>query len=144
VSYVETAQGLSTDPAAVREESLAPTDAFCALACLQYDERDAPPRRARAAAMLADDSPLVDGSVHAAAAAADPVAVRRHLADDPGAARRRGGPYAWEPLLYLCYSRLPVHRPAEDVLAVARALLDAGPTRTRGSCGAGSPPRSPR
>lgn len=126
VSYVETARGLSTDPSAVREESLSPADAFCVLACLCYDERDAPPRREHAAAMLVADPTLVDDSVHAAAAAGDPVAVRRHLAHDPSAARRRGGPYDWQPLLYLCYSRLPVHRSPEDVLASARALLDAG------------------
>jgi hypothetical protein len=126
VSYVETARGLSTDPAAVHEESLAPSDAFCALACLQYDERDAPPRRARADAMLADAPTLVGDSVWAAAAASDPVALRAHLAADPGAARRRGGPYTWEPLLYLCYSRAALHRPAGDVLDAARLLLEAG------------------
>jgi hypothetical protein len=126
VRYVETARGLSTDPAAVLEDRLPPADAFCALACLQYDERDEPPRRARAATLLADDPTLVDGSVWAAAAAGDPAALRRHLERDPGSARRRGGPYQWEPLLYLCYSRLPIHRPAEDVLDAARVLLDAG------------------
>jgi hypothetical protein len=126
VSYVETARGLSTDPAAVHEEALAPPDAFCALACLQYDERDAPPRRARAETMLADAPTLVRDSIWAAAAASDPVAVRAHLAADPGSARRRGGPYAWEPLLYLCYSRVPRQGSAEDAVDAAVALLDAG------------------
>jgi hypothetical protein len=126
VAYVETARTLSTDPAAVAEEALPPADAFCALACLQYDERDEPPRRERAAAMLVDDPGLVTASVWAAAAASDPVALRRHLADEPGLAHRRGGPYGWEPLLYLCYSRVPDGRRAEDSVEAARLLLDAG------------------
>ncbi len=126
VSYVETARGLSADPAAVAEDRLRPEDAFCAFACLQYDERDEPPRRARATALIADDPSLVDRSVWAAAAASDPVAVRRHLDADPRLARRRGGPYRWEPLLYLSYARLPVLRSAEEVLTVARLLLGAG------------------
>jgi hypothetical protein len=126
VAYVETAASLSRDPSAVDDDDLDPADAFCALACLRYDERDEPPRRARAAALLADRPELVGASVWAAAAAADADAVRRHLTRDPRLARSRGGPHRWEPLLYLCYSRVPLGRGRDEVLAAARMLLDAG------------------
>jgi ankyrin repeat protein len=126
VAYVDTARPLSTDPATVVEDALAPADAFCALACLQYDERDEPARRERAAAMLHDDPELPAASVWAAAAASDPSALRRHLADDPTLAGRKGGPYDWEPLLYLCYSRVPTSRRAEGAVEAARLLLAAG------------------
>ena len=50
--------------------------------------------------------------------------VNRHLAADPAAATRPGGPLGWAPLLYLAYTRLPgseTHAPE-----IASALLDAG------------------
>lgn len=51
-------------------------------------------------------------------------AVQRGLAADPAAATRPGGPYGWQPLLYLAYSRLA----ASDAptVAIARLLLDHG------------------
>jgi hypothetical protein len=126
VAYLAAARPLSRDPAGVAEEDLGPADTLCSLSCLRYVEQDAPPRRERAAALLADDPSLVTETIWAAATAADPDAARRHLDIDPALARRSGGPFRWEPLLYLCYSRLPIHRSAEDVLETARLLLDAG------------------
>jgi hypothetical protein len=126
VAYVETARDLSRDPSSVVADDLAPADAFCALGCLRDDEKDGPPRWDRAAALLADQPDLVDHSIWAASAAADADAVRRHLDGDPSVARRTGGPHRWEPLLYLCYSRAQLGRGRDDVLAVARMLLDAG------------------
>ena len=64
--------------------------------------------------------------MHAAAAAADLAALRRILGADPAAARLEGGPFRWEPLVYLAYAR---HDPAIDadaVLTAARLLMDAG------------------
>ena len=126
VGYVETAGALSRDPATVAEDALDPADLFCALGCLRYDQRDEPPRRDRAAALLAEDPSLVHRSIWAAATAADPDAVRRHLDRDRSLGRRAGGPRRWEPLLYLCYSRVPTGRDVGEVLEVARVLLDAG------------------
>ncbi len=126
VAYIETARPLSRDPAQVAEEGLDPADAFCVLGCLRYDEQDEPPRWERAATLLVEHPDLVSTSIWAAAAAADPDAVRRHLARDPSLARGAGGPHRWEPLLYLCYSRVPLGRSEDEVLDAARALLDAG------------------
>jgi uncharacterized protein len=52
--------------------------------------------------------------------------VMRVLADQPQAARGRGGSRNWTPLLYLCYTRFS-HPPAiENAVAIATALLDRG------------------
>ncbi|GIF72007.1 ankyrin repeat domain-containing protein [Asanoa siamensis] len=104
------------------------SDAYLRLACLSYDEEDdEAPRRALAAArILAEDPGLPRSSAFVAAAASDVDALRELLDVDPEAANRRGGPYDWPPLLYLCYAR---HEPALDeaaVLATARLLLAAG------------------
>lgn len=126
VAYVETARPLSRDPAQVVEDGLGPADAFCFLGCLRYDEQDEPPRWDRAAALLGERPDLVATSICAAAAAADPDAVRRHLDRVPSLARSAGGPHRWEPLLYLCYSRVALDRSRTEVLETARLLLDAG------------------
>jgi len=103
-----------------------PAEEFCRLACLAYDGDDGPERWARARDLLAERPDLPRGSIWAAAAAADPDAVRGLLAADRSRARREGGPYALEPLLYLAYSRLDPAVREEPVLTVARLLLDAG------------------
>jgi len=119
VRYLEVAAGLSVDPGAVDEDGLAPPDLFCALASLRYDANDAPPRWQAAADLLAVRPGLVRDHIWAAAAAADPAALRSHLRTTQPTAK--GGPYGWSPLMYLAYSRVP----GESVSA-ALMLLDAG------------------
>ncbi len=103
-----------------------PADAFLAYACLRYGDDDAPPRWDRARRILAEHPDVVRTSIHAAAAAADAPAVRLHLRADPTAARRDGGPYRWEPLLYLAFARHDPAVSADAVVATARLLLDHG------------------
>lgn len=98
---------------------------FLRLACLAYGD-DQPERWQQAARILAEHPEIAGHSSHAAAAAADAGALRRILAADPAAASREGGPYRWEPLLYLAYAR---HDPAiskDAVLGSTALLLDAG------------------
>jgi len=52
--------------------------------------------------------------------------VERVLADHPEAAGRKGGPKGWEPLLYLCFTRLPLAASNDNAVTIARALLDRG------------------
>src|SRR5262245_15262143 len=59
-----------------------------------------------------------------AVATANRTYVERRLAADPGAARRKGGPLDWEPLLYVAYARLPGDE--MNALDLARTLLDHG------------------
>ena len=96
-----------------------PADEFLRLACLYYDD-DQPGRWAQAKAILLAYPEITQVSVYAAAAAADVPRLAAHLAGDPGAARRLGGPFRWEPLFYLAYAR---HDPAIGETAV---LTDAG------------------
>lgn len=101
------------------------TDRFLRAACLSYEDVG-PTEWAEARTLLADHPELSDGNVYVASVAGDTAALRRILHADPAAARREGGPYRWEPLLYLTYAR---HDPAiaEDaVLGAARLLLDEG------------------
>jgi ankyrin repeat protein len=97
-------------------------DEFLSLACLRYGTDDSQDRWNRAAPIRADHPDITRSSVHAAAAVADVDALTEMLEHDTELARREGGPYAWEPLLYLVYSRVP----QSDPLAAARVLLDHG------------------
>jgi ankyrin repeat protein len=101
-------------------------DQFLILACLRYGSGDTPERWARAARMLIDHPTMTRRSIHAAATAADSAAVRAILADDLALASREGGPYRWEPLLYLVYARHDPAVQAPAVLATAQLLLDHG------------------
>ena len=128
IRVVRAVGDLRRDPPA--DDGSTVSDRFCALACLRYDERDAPPRWTAARLLLEElDRP----PIAAAAAAARVDDVRVHLAADPVAARTTGGPQDWPPLLHLTYSRIlaapgaVADRDSElDVLATADALLDAG------------------
>jgi hypothetical protein len=141
VHYLRIAADLTVDPSAVDEDSLDPAERFCALSALRYDDADAPPRWQAAATLLAEEPTLVDRHVWAAAAASDPVALRRHLAADPTLARRAGGPFGWVPLLHLTYSRAPLGRSQDEVLEAAAVLLDAGADPNAGYlwCGMSTP-----
>ncbi len=100
-------------------------DEFLRLACLTY-AGDSVERRQQAAALLAEHAEISGASIHLAAATADVDAVRRFLRADGRAARIEGGPYDWVPLMYVAYARHDVTIREDDVLATARALLDAG------------------
>ncbi|MFG1926966.1 ankyrin repeat domain-containing protein [Cryptosporangium sp. NPDC048952] len=95
---------------------------FCRLACLTYTGDDGPHRWEAAARLLDSDPELTRGHVWAASAAGDAAAVGELLGGEPGLARAGGGPFGWEPLLYLTYSRAA----GEGVLAVTRSLLENG------------------
>jgi len=73
-------------------------------------------------------------SIHAAAVLGDCEAVRRFLANDPAIATAKGGPYGWDALTYLCFSRyLRLDRSrSDDFVAAATALLDAGASANTG------------
>src|SRR5437868_12052003 len=63
-------------------------------------------------------------SIHLTAMAGDLVEVERRLAKEPAAAREKGGPLHWEPLLYLAYGRLPGAE--RHAVEIAGLLLDHG------------------
>ncbi|MFI6496086.1 ankyrin repeat domain-containing protein [Nonomuraea typhae] len=74
------------------------------LACLTYGD-DYPDRLREAAALLAADPSLAMADVYTMAATGAAAGLRAALAADPSLARAQGGPFGWEPLLYLAYAR---------------------------------------
>jgi len=69
---------------------------------------------------------LATASIHTAVVCGELEHVEALLRRDPALAVQRGGPQQWEPILFLCYGRMPNERFAEHSLAIAERLLDAG------------------
>lgn len=109
-----------------RVSTNATADTFLRLACLTYGNDDQPAWREEAFRIIDVDPGLAEGNVHVAAATADAGELRRILGADPAAARREGGPFGWEPLLYLAYARHDPRVSSEATLDSARLLLAAG------------------
>ena len=133
-SYVELVNRLSRSP---HDEPVggdlvdddARADELLRLACLNYGA-DVPSRWRRAARMLAEHPHLASRSIFTAAAIGDVASATAILEGDGDAARREGGPFRWQPFLYLTYSRLD---PTDldlgfisDAVVVARLLLEHG------------------
>ena len=79
----------------------------------------------RAQSLLQEHEWLGRASIHTIAATGDVDAARELLDRDPSQASLVGGPYGWEPLLYLTYARVPLG-PGRSAVAVARLLLEHG------------------
>src|ERR1700735_4658964 len=102
--YLEMIERYRRSPDEVDQASGA-ADEFLAFACLRFGGDDEPSRWERAARMLAAHPELARSSIYVAAAAGDEASVRAQLAADPALGSREGGPYGWEPLLYLASGR---------------------------------------
>jgi ankyrin repeat protein len=82
----------------------------------------------RAEAIRARHPEIARSSIYAAAMIADEAAVRDFLAHDSALATATGGPFGWDALTYLCFSRylrLDVSK-SDAFVRTARLLLDAG------------------
>lgn len=100
-------------------------DQFLRLACLNYGADDAA-RPARAHELLDAHPEVANATIHTIAAVGDVEAARELLARDPSLADQQGGPFAWEPILYLTYARLDASAPGRSSLETARVLLEHG------------------
>jgi ankyrin repeat protein len=127
--YIETAMrgravaSLSNPLAGFIEAASVPRDASHASGTLETAE-----------AILAAHPEIARGDVYAAAILGDAAAVRRFLKRDARSATTKGGPYGWNALTHLCFSRylrLDRGRSAGFVRA-AKALLDAGASANTG------------
>lgn len=87
-----------------------------------------------AEAMRVAQPEVARSTIHAAAVVGDDVAVRAFLQRDPANATAAGGPYGWDPLTYLCFSRyLRLDAARSDAFVrTATALLDAGASPNSG------------
>jgi hypothetical protein len=69
---------------------------------------------------------IVADDIYAAAVVGDFAEVERLLDGDAARATAPGGPYGWDALTYLCFSRYLRLRPSTGFVRTAQALLDAG------------------
>lgn len=123
--HVETIEKYRRRPDEV-QTTTEPADEFLTLACLRYGEDDDPSRWEQAAAILAAHPEIIRSNIFVAAACADTATVATLLTVDPSLASSNGGPYHWEPLLYLAYARHDRAMREAATLATARLLLDHG------------------
>jgi hypothetical protein len=70
--------------------------------------------------------------IYVSAVRGDVDGVRRLVADNPTCATAPDGPYDWDALTYLCFSRYLRDRGSNDFVRAAEALLDAGPDSNTG------------
>lgn len=117
--HLETVERFSRSPHQVGKAATLP-DEFLRLACLTYGD-DYPGRAGEADALLAAHPELATANVFTMAATGSADALREALGSAD--ALPEGGPFGWEPLLYLTYARLD--HPGSYV-ETARLLLDHG------------------
>jgi ankyrin repeat protein len=105
-----------------------PNDAFLRAAVVPRDASHVSGTIEEAMAILAHHPGAGYASIYAAAAMGNEPAVREFMAGDPSLATATGGPYQWDALSYLCFSRFLRHDVSDPspFVAAARALLDAG------------------
>ncbi len=105
-----------------------PLMAFIRAATVPRDAAHASGTLDDAQALLAAHPDIATAGIHAAAILGDDRALSSWLARDAGTATATGGPYAWDPLTHLCFSRYLRLDPArsDGFVRAARALLDAG------------------
>lgn len=100
-------------------------DEFVRLVCLTYGA-DHPSRRAKARQLFGEHPELRGNGIHVAAALGDASTLGGLLQKQPELARKTGGPYRWEPLLYLTYSRFDGEESWSVPVETARLLLQHG------------------
>jgi len=105
----------------LEHEAATPADLvarFCTAAC----SGDA----AQAGQILREHPQVAQADIAAACAAGASDVVLRLLRERPELARMQTGPNAWPPLIWLCWSSVAGAGGREAVVAIARALIDAG------------------
>ena len=76
--------------------------------------------------LLRSHPEIAHDSFYSAVVCADVARVERDLRERPAVANEKGGPKNWEPLLYLCFTRLRLDAARENAVDIARLLLDHG------------------
>lgn len=111
-----------------------PVTAFIQATCVPRDAMHSSGTLERAEAILAAHPEVASSNIYTAAILGDVVGVRRFLALDAQNAIAKGGPYGWDALTHLCFSRyLRLDRArTKGFLAAAKALLDAGASANTG------------
>jgi ankyrin repeat protein len=88
----------------------------------------------QAESILREHPHVAGANIYAAAVLGDERAVRKLLAADPSSSTAKGGPFDWDAITYLCFSkflRLDAAR-SDGFVGAARVLLDAGASANTG------------
>ncbi len=111
-----------------------PVAGFIEAACVPRDAWHSSGTLERAEAILEAHPEVASSDIYASAVLGDAAAARRFLALDARNTTAKGGPYGWDALTHLCFSRyLRLDRGRSDeFVATARALLDAGASANTG------------
>jgi ankyrin repeat protein len=111
-----------------------PVAVFIEAACVPRDSLHSSGTLEPAEAILAAYPEVAHSDIHTTAILGDAAAVRRFLALDAQNATAKGGPYDWDALTHLCFSRyLRLDRARSDgFVAAAKGLLEAGASANTG------------
>jgi ankyrin repeat protein len=101
------------------------TDAFIIAACVPRSAHSSGTLE-EADAILAERPEVAAATIYTRAILGDPAGVKRLLSESPAQATAHGGPYGWDALTYLCFSRYLRLRGTPAFVDAAAALLDAG------------------
>lgn len=88
----------------------------------------------RAKEIVSQHPDLPKADIYAASVVGDADAARTFLDADKESAKRKGGPYGWDPLTHLCFSRfLKIEKDESDkFVRTAKILLDSGANANTG------------
>ncbi len=111
-----------------------PVEAFIVAACVPRDTLHSSGTLERSEAILKTHPSVAEHDIYTVAILGDAAAVRSFLAKDSSHATAKGGPYGWDALTHLCFSRyLRLDRArSRGFVAAAKALLDAGASANTG------------
>jgi ankyrin repeat protein len=111
-----------------------PVAAFIEVACAPRHSSHGSGTLEHAEMILSRYPQVATSNVYTAAILANEASVRSFLSRDPKNATATGGPYSWDALTHLCFSRYLRldHKRSDAFVATARALLDAGANASTG------------
>jgi len=111
-----------------------PVVAFIRAACVPREGSPASGTLDEAEMILARYPHVARANIYTAAIRADEEGVRQFLAQDAGSATAKDGPYDWDVLTHLCFSRyLRLDKRRSDAFVrIARVLLEAGASPNTG------------
>src|ERR1041384_7558082 len=111
-----------------------PSADFIKAACVPLDAGHTSGTLDEAEAIRVAHPEAATGNIYSAAILGDEPTVRDLLAQDSSNAKAKGGPYGWDPLTYLCFSRYLRldHTRSAGFVRTAEALLEAGASANTG------------
>jgi hypothetical protein len=111
-----------------------PVKAFITAASVPRGDWHASGTLEEAEAIRARSPHVAHANIFTAAVLGDDAAMHNFLANNPASATATGGPFDWDPLLYLCFSRYLRLDPSqsEGFTRTARLLLEAGANPNNG------------